>query len=50
MGACLWFFFMFIYYIFLHEAKAHKISVWERIKQCEKDLMFQKTGVFILCK
>ena len=32
----------------LYVAKAHKSIVWEKIKKYKKDLIFQKTQLFIL--
>ena len=35
---------------FLYWVKVHKSSVSEKIKQYERDLMFQETRIFILLK
>ena len=40
---------VFCYY-FLYGVKVHKSSVSEKIKQYERDLVFQKTQIFIFFK
>ena len=34
----------------LYGVNDHKSSVWEKMKQCERNVMFQKTRAFILFK